>query len=91
VEAAEFYPRLFGAMAYFTMPASLLPDIKIPSITIQVIYPGASPPVIENMITKKIENQISTISGLGSLWSYSMENVSIVVAGFTLGTDENLR
>ena len=81
---------LFGALSYFTMPASLLPDMKIPSITVQIIYPGASPQVIENMITKKIENQLSTLSGLDSLRSYSMENVSMVVAAFTLGKDENL-
>jgi HAE1 family hydrophobic/amphiphilic exporter-1 len=81
---------LFGAMAYFTMPVSLMPDMKIPTITVRIIYPGASPQVIENTVTKKIENQLSTIGGLDSILSYSRENVSAIVANFTMGKDENL-
>ena len=44
---------MFGLIAYFNMPLSLLPSIKTPYITVQTIYAGASPEVIENSITKK--------------------------------------
>ncbi|MDR2052359.1 MAG: efflux RND transporter permease subunit [Treponema sp.] len=81
---------IFGLMAYVQMPASLLPNMTLPYVTIRIVYPGANPQVIENQITVKIEDQISAISGLDSTRSYSMANVSIVVAAFNLGKDENL-
>jgi HAE1 family hydrophobic/amphiphilic exporter-1 len=81
---------IFGLMAYFQMPASLMPDATLPYVTIQTVYPGANPQVIESQITVKIEDQVSAISGLDSLQSYSMANVSIVVVAFNLGKDENL-
>ncbi len=81
---------LFGALAYMTIPISLLPDIKIPYVTIQTVYPGASPEVIESQITKPIEDQISSVGQLDRITSYSIDSVSIVMAQFTLEKDENL-
>ena len=80
----------FGVAAYFTIPISLFPDVSVPYIAIQTIYPGASPDVIETQITKKIEDQISSVGELESLTSYSMDNLSLVAAEFTYGKDENL-
>ncbi len=81
---------LFGLLSFFTIPISLFPDISIPYVAIQTVYPGASPDIIETQITKKIEEKISSIADLDSITSYSMDSVSIVIAAFNYGKDENL-
>jgi HAE1 family hydrophobic/amphiphilic exporter-1 len=48
---------VFGLLAYFTLPVLLLPETAVPVVTIQTVYPGASPLSIETQLTKKIEDQ----------------------------------
>jgi hydrophobic/amphiphilic exporter-1 (mainly G- bacteria), HAE1 family len=81
---------LFGIMAYFSLPLSLLPSLKIPTVTVQTVYAGASPQVIEMQISKKIEDEVSAISEVDSIQSYSMDSVSIVAIDFKYDKDENL-
>ncbi|WP_020611867.1 efflux RND transporter permease subunit [Sediminispirochaeta bajacaliforniensis] len=81
---------VFGILAYLRISVSLFPDIKAPYVTIQTVYPGASPQVIESQITERIEDQISAIANLESITSYSMDSVSLVTVEFTYGKDENL-
>lgn len=81
---------IFGLLAYFKLPQSLLPNVSMPYVTVQTVYGGASPEVIESQITKKIEDQVSAISGLDSITSYSMDNVSIITLAFKYGTNENI-
>ena len=78
---------LFGTLAYFGMNLQLTPDIKFPIITVQTIYPGAGPKEIEAQITKKIEDQVSPISKIDNITSYSMENISYVLIQFELDKD----
>ena len=58
---------LFGLLSYKNMPKSLFPDIVMPTIMIQTIYPGNSPADIENLITRPIEKQIKSIKGIKNL------------------------
>jgi len=81
---------LFGALAYFSIPASLVPNIKIPYVTIQTLYAGASPDVVESQISKRIEDQVTAIADIESVTSYSMDSVSVVIVEFAYGTDDNL-
>ena len=81
---------LFGALAYFGLPLSLLPDTKYPIVTVQVIYPGAGPQVIESQITKRVEDEVSALSQLDTITSYSIEGASITTIQFKVGKDENL-
>jgi HAE1 family hydrophobic/amphiphilic exporter-1 len=81
---------LFGLLAFFNIPLNLMPSIKIPYVTIQVVYPGASPLEVETEITKKIEDEVSTISGIKTLTSYAMENVGVTVIEFELGKDVDI-
>jgi len=81
---------LFGVLAYFNLPLSLIPDVKIPLATVTVVYPGAGPQVIESQITNKIEDEVSALSQLDTITSYSIEGASIVTIQFKIGKDENL-
>lgn len=81
---------LFGVLGYNNLSVSLLPDFKIPIVTVQTIYPGASPVEIENQITKKIEDEVAGLSLLDQMVSYSMDNVSMIMITFDLEKDENI-
>lgn len=78
---------LFGGLAYFGITLNLTPDVEIPFVTVQTVYPGAGPKEIETQITKKIEDAVSTISKIKVIDSYSLEGVSIVIIQFELDKD----
>ena len=75
---------LFGGIAYFTLNVDLMPDVDIPFVTVQTVYPGAGPQEIETQVTNKIEDAVSTVSQIKSITSYSLEGVSIVQIEFDL-------
>jgi len=81
---------VFGIIAYSALPLNLMPVIDMPFVTVQTIYPGAGPKEVEVQITKKIEDEISTISQIDFVESYSMDNVSFVMIRFELGKDVNV-
>ena len=73
-----------GAFSYRSLGVDLFPKIDLPTITITVVNPGASPQEIETEITDKIEGAVNTISGIDELRSTSVEGVSQVFIGFLL-------
>lgn len=78
---------VIGAFSYLELSVDLFPEVEFPMITIQTVYPGAGPAEIENLITKKIEEEISTISGIKHMRSSSLENLSIIMVEFELEKD----
>ena len=78
---------IFGVLAYIGMPLNITPAIDIPYVLVQTQYAGASPDLIESQISKKIEDAVSMISGLDTITSYSLENVSLVLLKFTMDVD----
>ncbi len=78
---------VFGTLAYFGLSLNLMPEADIPFVTVQTIYAGAGPNEVETLITKKIEDAVSTISKIDYMESYSMDNVSILIIAFELGKD----
>lgn len=81
---------LFGGISYFSLNVDLMPDVDIPFVTAQTIYPGAGPQEIETQVTKKIEDAVSTVSQIKSITSYSLEGVSIVMIEFELDKDVDI-
>jgi HAE1 family hydrophobic/amphiphilic exporter-1 len=76
-----------GIIGLKRLGVDLFPPIDFPVVTVTTTYGGASPEEIESLITKPLEEQISTISGIKRLSSRNMEGVSIVIAEFTYETD----
>lgn len=70
---------LAGFLGYNQLNYNLLPKFEAPILSIQTIYRGASADEVQNNVTKKIEDAVSTIEGLDIVSSVSQENVSIVV------------
>jgi len=81
---------LFGALAYFNLSLDMMPKTNIPFVTVRTIYAGGSPQEIETQISKKVEDAVSTISGIDEITSYSMESVSLVMIKFELGKDADI-
>ncbi|MBL7811175.1 MAG: efflux RND transporter permease subunit [Bacteroidetes bacterium] len=71
-----------GIISYIKLPKEQFPDIVIPTIYVQTIYPGSSPKDIENLITKPIEKKIKSISGVKKLKSQSIQDFSIITVEF---------
>ena len=78
---------IFGALSYINLNLNQMPDVEIPYVTIQTVYPGAGPKEIETLISKRIEETVSTISQIKRVESYSLDGVSIVMIEFELGKD----
>ncbi len=78
---------IFGAIAFFGLNLDLQPDVEIPFVTIQTIYPGAGPKEVETLISKRLEDAISTVTGIERIESYSLDGASIVIIEFKIGKD----
>ena len=73
---------LFGLFSYNNMPKSLFPDIVMPTIMVQTVYPGNSPADIENLITRPLEKQIKSVKGIKNLSSTSVQDNSSIIVEF---------
>lgn len=78
---------LTGWVAMGRMGVDLFPDVNIPVVSVTTIYPGAGPEEIEELISKPLEEELSSISGLKKISSRNQEGVSVVFGEFTLDTD----
>lgn len=81
---------IFGLLAYFNLNLDQMPDVEIPYVTVQTIYPGAGPKEIETLVTKRIEDVISTVSQIESMNSYSLDGASIIIIEFSLSKDVDI-
>jgi HAE1 family hydrophobic/amphiphilic exporter-1 len=73
-----------GVFSFRSLGVDLFPKIDLPTITVTVINPGASPQEIETEITDKVEGAVNTVSGIDELRSTSIEGVSQVFITFVL-------
>jgi len=78
---------VLGGISYGRLPVELMPDVQFPFVTVTTVYPGAGPEEIETLITKPLEEQLSSLSGVRALRSASQEGVSNVGIEFVLGTN----
>jgi HAE1 family hydrophobic/amphiphilic exporter-1 len=76
-----------GLLAMQKLGVDLFPDVTFPVVTITTPYPGAGPAEIETLVSKPLEDEISTLAGIKRLTSVNSEGFSRVVAEFTLETD----
>lgn len=79
-----------GFAAFKSMSVDMYPDVSIPVVTVQTIYPGAGPTEIETLVSKPLEDEISSISGIKRLKSTNIEGVSVVVVEFIDDKDARL-
>ena len=77
-----------GILAYRSIPKESQPEIEIPTVAVNTIYPGVSPSDMETLVTRPLEEELNTISNLEELRSTSVEGYSSITAEFS--TDVNM-
>ena len=80
---------VMGVGAYISMPRESFPEIVQPTIYVGTTYPGNSPKDIENLVTRPLEKKITTIPGIKSLKSTSIQDYSTIIVEFNL--DKNVK
>lgn len=78
---------LGGLFSYMNLGYELVPKFEVNVVTITTVYPGASPSEIENTVTKKIEDAISSLENIKKIDAKSYESLSMVMIQLNPGTD----
>lgn len=81
---------LLGIIGLFTLKnvaISLMPDVDSPYINVRTTYKNAGPESVEKTVTKVLEAQLISVSGLKSITSTSSEGSSSISLEFNYGTD----
>ena len=81
---------IVGLVTYFTIPVSLLPDIAIPEITIQVSGQNTSARELENTVVKPIRQQLMQVAALRDIHSETRDGAGIIRLSFDFGTNTDL-
>ena len=81
---------VFGAGSYPSLGIDLYPDIELPIVTVTVTYTGASPAEMESLISKPIEDAVSSVAGIKTLSSISREGFSQTTLEFELGVNPKM-
>ncbi len=84
---------ILGVLSLTSLNIELLPKFSAPVLTVTTIFPGASPAEVENGLTKKIEDAVSTLENIRAIRSASIENFSIVTVqlDFKANTDDAIQ
>ncbi|WP_413999902.1 efflux RND transporter permease subunit [Flavobacterium sp. W1B] len=78
---------LGGLFSYNQLSYELIPKFEINVVTIATVYPGASPGEVENTVTKKLEDAVSTLENVKKIESKSYESLSVVMITLTADAD----
>ncbi len=77
----------FGVFAIPQLKQQLLPSLSFPGAFVIAPYVGASPEIVEDQVTKPIEDSFQGIPGLEKITSVSKEGLAQVQVAFEYGTD----
>ncbi len=75
---------VMGVYSYFRVPVDVFPNVEFPVAVVTTIYPGASPTEVEDQVTRKLEDELATISGIDTVQSNSSEGLSNIILQFKL-------
>ena len=78
---------IVGAVSLSRLRIDLLPNIEMPTLTVRTEYEGASPEVMERLVTQVAEEIIATVPGVEEITSESSEGSSRIRVSFVWGTD----
>ncbi|MSR22785.1 MAG: efflux RND transporter permease subunit [Gemmatimonadetes bacterium] len=78
---------VLGLFSFRRLNIDQFPDIDIPVVSVQTVYPGASPEAVEREVTERLEKAFNPIQGVDRITSVSLEGISQVIVEFELGRD----
>src|SRR6185369_1224138 len=76
----------FGAIAIPSLKQQLIPSIDFPAAFVVASYPGVSPDIVEEQVTKPIESALQGVPGLTDITSTTREGVATVQVSFEFGS-----
>ena len=82
---ATLFITVLGILTYQAIPKENFPEVVIPQIFVATVYPGTSPVDMENVVTKVLEKEIKSISGVKKITSNSMQDFSTIIVEFNTG------
>jgi multidrug efflux pump len=80
---------LLGIAAYFVLPVAPLPQVDLPTISIQANDPGASPTVVAATVATPLERQLGAIADVTEMTSQSGTGSTRITLQFGLDRDIN--
>jgi HAE1 family hydrophobic/amphiphilic exporter-1 len=78
---------VLGLFSWQRLSVDQFPNIDVPTVVVQMDYPGASPEIVEAEVTKKVEEAVNTVAGISSLYSRTYEGTALVIVEFNLDID----
>lgn len=81
---------VLGIFGYTQLNYELMPKMSSPVVSVNTIYPGASPSEVENSVTKAVEDALSSLEGADKITSTSMEGISMVIIQLDYSTDVDM-
>lgn len=78
---------LGGLLSYSSLNYELLPKFSPSVVSVTTVYPGASPSEVENTVSKKIEDALSSMENIKKIDTKSFESMSSVIITLNSGTD----
>ncbi len=81
---------IFGVFALLKLKTDEFPDVDPPFLTVGIVYPGASPDVVESEVLKPVEEQIGSISGVKRIMGKAYDGYSMIMIEFFFDKDLNV-
>ena len=72
----------FGIKSYQDMPKEQFPDVALPTVFVNTPYFGNSAEEIENLVSRPIEKELESITGIKNVNSTSIQDFSVIIAEF---------
>jgi hydrophobic/amphiphilic exporter-1 (mainly G- bacteria), HAE1 family len=80
---------IFGLFALLKLKTDEFPDVAPPWLTVGVIYPGASPEVVEKEVLDRVEEQVGSIAGVKRIMSKAYDGYAMLMIEFLYSKDLN--
>jgi hydrophobe/amphiphile efflux-1 (HAE1) family protein len=78
---------VFGGIALLRLDTDEFPDVTAPVVNVSVIYPGASPAVVERELVDPLEEAFRSISGVDLVWSTAVDGYANITVVFVFEKD----
>ncbi len=76
-----------GGLALRQLPVDLYPDVSYPVLAVRAHLPGAAPEEVEQIVTRRLEDALSSLAGITTMRSISREGSATVIMEFAAGVD----
>ena len=80
---------VLGYRSLTIMQVDRYPKVDFPFVSVVVVFPGAAPEDVEDLVIKPIEDAVAGIAGIDQIQSTAREGVAAVIISFVEGTNGN--